>query len=165
MPCVPLTTCSGVDTTRQPRPGETTGKEYHFVERETFQQMIEEDRFVEYTQFANNYYGTSKTAIEAIQGSGRRCVLDIDLQGVKSVRRLGLLAQIVFITPPSMAELGLRLQGRGTESIASLAERLQAAEQDLADLAANPELCDITVVNDSLDQAYEQIAAFIFNRS
>lgn len=124
--------------------------------------MIDEGKFVETTEFAKNLYGTSKEAIEAIQFHGKRCVLDIDLQGVKSVRKLGLFAQIIFINPPSIEVLRDRLLSRGTESAESLDERLKAAEKDMQDLANNPGLCDSLIINDDLERAYKEVEEFIF---
>lgn len=124
--------------------------------------MLKDDKFVESTEFAKNCYGTSKDAIETIQALGKRCVLDIDLQGVKSVRRLGLFAQIIFINPPCIQTLRSRLMSRGTESTESLDERLRAAEKDMEDQASNPGLCDKVIINDDLERAYKEVEDFIF---
>lgn len=118
---------------------------------------------MESTEFAKNLYGTSKDAIEAIQSHGKRCILDIDLQGVKSVRKLGLFAQIIFINPPSIEVLRARLQGRGTESKETLDERLRAAEKDMQDQADNPGLCDRVIINDDLERAFKEVEEFIFS--
>jgi guanylate kinase len=125
--------------------------------------MLKEDKFVEFTEFAKNFYGTSKAAIEAIQSHGKRCILDIDLQGVKSVRNLGLFAQIIFINPPSIEALRTRLLDRGTESKETLDERLRAAEKDMQDQANNPGLCDRVIINDVLERAFKEVEEFIFS--
>lgn len=151
-----------VDTTRKPREGEQNGREYHFVTQAEFESMIQENKFIEYTKFASNYYGTSKMAIEDVRKEGKVCILDLDWQGVLSVRRLQLDAQVIFLRPPSIEALRQRLSGRGTESTDSMTERLQAAEADLKLQEENVELCDLVVVNDDIDVACRQVDQFIF---
>lgn len=124
--------------------------------------MITADQFIEHTKFASNHYGTSKMAIEAVQKEGRICILDVDWQGVLSVRRLKLDCRVVFMRPPSVSALRMRLTGRGTESSESLDERLKQAEEDMAQQERNEGLCDLTIVNDDINTTYKQIEDFIF---
>lgn len=152
-----------LDTTRKPRAGEENGKEYHFVEKPEFEQLISEGQFVEHAQFASNFYGTSKAAIQQIQQDGKWCMLDVDLQGVKSVRRLGLFAKVIFVMPPCLEALRGRLTFRGTESKESLDLRLKAAKEDMAAIEEEPELCDLVVVNDDLEKSFAEIESFIFH--
>ena len=89
-------------TTRKPRNGEVNGKEYHFVERESMLQAIANSEFIESAEFSGNLYGTSKKAVEDVISSGRLCVLDIDVQGVKSLKKTSLNPIYIFIKPPSI---------------------------------------------------------------
>ena len=107
-------------TTRQPRPGEEEGRDYHYVTRETMQQLVEEGQFIENAQFSGNMYGTSKTAVEDVLANGKICILDIDVQGVKAVKGTDLSPLLVFIKPPSLETLEERLRARGTETEESL---------------------------------------------
>lgn len=124
--------------------------------------MISEEKFIESTKFASNYYGTSKQSIEDVQKEGKICILDLDWQGVLSVRRLNLDARVVFIKPPSICALRSRLFGRGTESTESLEERLKAAEEDMLEQEKNSSLCDLIIVNDDINVACDSVEKFIF---
>lgn len=125
--------------------------------------MISEDKFIEYTQFASNCYGTSKAAIESIQKAGMFCVLDLDWQGVVSIRKLNLNARVIFIKPPSIDALRERLSGRGTESSSSLNERLLAAEADLEEAEKDAHHCDLVLINDDITEACNSVESFILN--
>lgn len=94
-----------IDTTRKPRPGEQNGREYHFVSQEEFENSILNDEFIEFTRFANNYYGTSKRAVQEVQNSGKICILDVEMEGVKNLKKTDLSPRFVFIKPPSMEVL------------------------------------------------------------
>ena len=107
-------------TTRQPRPGEQDGKDYHYVSRELMTDLIQQGQFIENAQFSGNMYGTSKTAVEDVLTKGRICILDIDVQGVKAVKETDLTPMYVFIKPPSLEVLEKRLRDRGTETEESL---------------------------------------------
>lgn len=124
--------------------------------------MIEEEKFIEYTKFTSNYYGTSKMAIEQVQKEGKICVLDLDWQGVLSVRRLQLDAKVIFIRPPSLQSLRDRLTSRGSESTESLEARLSKAEEDMVAQEQNTELCDLVLVNDNIDEACRRVENFLF---
>jgi guanylate kinase len=146
-----------IDTTRNPRTGEENGKAYHFVKREDFLSLVDQGGFVEHAEFGGNLYGTSVAAIHAVsaQTPARRCILDIDAQGVRLIKQKPELKPVyLFIAPPSRKTLHDRLTGRGTESDESIAKRLAMAEKELT-YAAEPGSWDVLIVNDDLDRAYE----------
>ena len=103
-------------TTRTPRPGEVDGREYFFVTREQFEEKIGQDGLIEYASYCGNYYGTPKSAVEKKLAQGKDVVLDIEINGARSVSRLMPEAVLVYILPPDMAELRRRLEGRNTET-------------------------------------------------
>ncbi|XP_060103909.1 guanylate kinase isoform X1 [Heteronotia binoei] len=140
-------------TTRKPRPGEVNGKDYHFVTREKMQEEIDAGGFVEHAEFSGNMYGTSKAAVQAVQAQNQICILDIDMQGVKSMKKTDLNPIYVSIQPPSIETLEKRLRDRQTETEESLLKRLDAARVDL-ELSKEPGLFDLIIVNDDLDMAY-----------
>ncbi|KAJ1929486.1 hypothetical protein IWQ60_001098 [Tieghemiomyces parasiticus] len=148
-------------TTRKPRPGEQDGVNYHFVDRETILQGIANGEFIESAEFSGNMYGTSIKAVRDVQKTGKICMLDIDMQGVKSVKKTDLNARFLFIAPPSLEALEQRLRGRGTETEESAQLRLAAANEELA-YAAVPGHYDLVIVNDDLDEAYRKLETFIF---
>jgi len=143
-------------TTRKPRPGETDGKDYYYVSREEMLKAIEKDEFVEHAEFSGNIYGTSKKAIADVSSSGRICILDIDMQGVKSVKKTNLKPRYIFVKPPSIKTLEERLKGRGTETADSLSKRLAAAAAEM-EYAAVPGNYDHIIVNNDLDTAYTEL--------
>ncbi|KAM9308661.1 guanylate kinase [Gastrophryne carolinensis] len=140
-------------TTRQPRPGETNGKDYHFVSREEMQRGIENGEFIEHAVFSGNLYGTSKAAVQAVQAQNKICILDIDMQGVKNIKKTDLNPIYISIQPPSVKILEQRLRDRNTESEESLQKRLQAAKTDM-EISLEPGLFDDIIVNDDLEEAY-----------
>ncbi|SCU88709.1 LAFA_0E14158g1_1 [Lachancea sp. 'fantastica'] len=147
-------------TTRKPREGEVNGTHYNFVTVDHFQQMIKDGKFIEWAQFSGNYYGTTVESVKEVTSSGKRCILDIDMQGVKAVKKTDLNARFLFVAPPSVESLRERLTGRGTETPESLQKRLDAAtaEMEYAETGAH----DKIVVNDVLEDAYQQMKDFIF---
>lgn len=147
-------------TTRNPRPGETNGKEYHFVTREEMTKAIANNEFVEHAEFSSNMYGTSKKAIADIRTTGRICILDIDMQGVKSIKQTDLQCRYIFVKPPSIKHLEDRLRGRGTETDESLSKRLAIAKAELQ-YAEQPGVYNFTVINDDLDTAYESLKNYL----
>ncbi|KAJ1656473.1 guanylate kinase [Dispira simplex] len=149
-------------TTRTPRAGEVDGVNYHFVTRDVFQNMVAHHEFIEWAEFSQNLYGTSIQAVKDVVQQDKMCILDIDMQGVKSVKQTDLNARFVFIAPPSIQVLEKRLRGRGTETEASLQLRLETAQKELA-YAEQPEAHDKIIVNDDLDTAYQQLEKFIFH--
>ncbi|XP_041948429.1 guanylate kinase isoform X2 [Alosa sapidissima] len=140
-------------TTRNPRPGEVNGKDYHYVTREVMQASIDNGEFIENAEFSGNMYGTSKAAVQAVQAKNLICILDIDMQGVKNIKRTDLNPIYISIHPPSMQELEKRLRDRKTESEESLQKRLKAAFVDM-ELSKEDGLFDIVIVNNDLNEAY-----------
>ncbi|XP_054452261.1 guanylate kinase-like isoform X2 [Anoplopoma fimbria] len=143
-------------TTRNPRPGEVNGKDYHYVSREVMLADIAKGDFIESAEFSGNMYGTSKAAVQAVQAKNLICILDIDMQGVRNIKRTDLEPIYVSIQPPSMAVLEKRLRDRKTESEESLQKRLNAAKVDI-ELSKEPGLFDVIIINDNLEDAYGQL--------
>ncbi|XP_060786937.1 guanylate kinase 1b [Neoarius graeffei] len=143
-------------TTRNPRPGEEDGKDYHFTTQEKMQEGIDSGKFIENAVFSGNMYGTSKSAIEDVQAQNLICILDVDLQGVKNIKQTDLNPIYISIQPPSMEILEQRLRGRQTETEESLQKRLEAARIDM-ELSKEPGIFDIVIINDDQDVAYEKL--------
>ncbi|VDK46928.1 unnamed protein product [Anisakis simplex] len=149
------------NTTRQPRPGEENGIHYWFSDKESMQKMIDAGEFLEHASFGGNFYGTSKKAVEDVQKTGRICILDVELQGVRSIKKCDLNPKYILIKAPSLAVLEERLRSRKTESEESLAKRLKHAKEDLDAVASDPSLFDFVIVNDDLENAYQQFISAI----
>ena len=139
-------------TTRQPREGEKDGEDYFFVNREYFQQMIEEGRLVEYAQYVNHYYGTPRDYVEKKMAEGKDVILEIEIQGALKVKKRFPDALLIFVTPPSAGELRRRLVGRGTETIEVINARLRRAAE---------EAYDYLLINDEIDACVEQMHQLI----
>ncbi|KAF5611615.1 guanylate kinase [Fusarium subglutinans] len=149
-------------TTRQPRPGEDEGVAYFFRSPIEFQEIIRQNEFVEHTYFSGNYYGTSKQALATLMDKGLIPILDIEMEGVKTIQLSSLEARYVFLKPPSLETLETRLRCRGTEDEASISKRLAQAQLELefAETGAH----DIIIINDDLDKAYRRLEDFAFQR-
>ncbi|XP_070582919.1 guanylate kinase [Erythrolamprus reginae] len=143
-------------TTRQPRPGEVNGKDYHFVTREEMQTEVDAGEFVEHASFSGNIYGTSKAAIQAVQAQNQICILDIDLQGVRNIKKTDLNPIYISVQVPSIEILEKRLRERQTETEESLQKRLQAAATDM-ELSKESGLFDMIIINDDLEEAYTKL--------
>ena len=144
-------------TTRQPREGEKDGEDYFFVNREYFQQMIEEGRLVEYAQYVNHYYGTPRDYVEKKMAEGKDVILEIEIQGALKVQKRFPDALLIFVTPPSAGELRRRLVGRGTETIEVINARLRRAAEE----ASGMEAYDYLLINDEIDACVEQMHQLI----
>ncbi|HSP20400.1 MAG TPA: guanylate kinase, partial [Myxococcaceae bacterium] len=118
-------------TTREPRGAERDGVDYRFVDSLTFQQMIEHDELVEWAEVHGNFYGSPLSAVDRAFSSGGIAVFDIDVQGGQSIQRRYPEAVLVFVLPPSMAELERRLRDRGTESEDAIRRRMLAARSEV----------------------------------
>ena len=141
-------------TTRAPRPGERDGVHYFFVSDAEFDRMVADDEFLEWATVHNlSRYGTPRPPVEATLASGRSVLLEIDLQGARQVKRAMPEAVLVFLLPPTWDELVRRLIGRGTESPAEQARRLETAK---VELAAQDEF-DVHVVNDNVERAAQEV--------
>jgi len=154
-------TLSVSHTTRQPRQGESDGVHYHFIDRPEFLAKIEKDDFVEHAEFGGNCYGTSKETIETQSAKGQVVLLDIEMEGVKQVKKTDIDARYIFIAPPNMAELESRLRGRGTETEEKIQKRLAQAKKEL-EYSTTPGVHDIIIVNDDLDAAYKKLEDFVY---
>ncbi|MGZ0210972.1 MAG: guanylate kinase [Actinomycetales bacterium] len=141
-------------TTRKPRPGEVDGVHYYFVSDAEFDSMIANNELLEWAVVHNSYrYGTPRPPIDAALAEGKRVLLEIDLQGARSVRRVMPEALLVFLLPPTWEELVRRLIGRGTEEAAEQSRRLETAK---VELAAQDEF-DVKVVNTEVRQAAQEV--------
>ncbi|HZC70415.1 MAG TPA: guanylate kinase [Jatrophihabitans sp.] len=144
-------------TTRPPRPGETEGLDYYFVDRERFAKLVEAGELLEHAEFAGNLYGTPRQAVLDHLAAGVPTILEIELAGARQVRESMPDARFVFLAPPSLDILIERLKGRGTESADALAARLAHAERELA---AEDEF-DEVIVNNDVEEAARKLAALI----
>jgi guanylate kinase len=144
-------------TTRAPREGEVDGREYFFVTREEFKKRIAENKFLEYAEFVNNYYGTPLDKVEELLNAGKEVVLEIEVQGALQVREKMKDAVFIFIVPPTMQDLYERLHNRGTESEEMVMARYEKAKREV-NLAY---LYDYIVVNDTVENADDKVMAII----
>ncbi|KAL2042213.1 hypothetical protein N7G274_004701 [Stereocaulon virgatum] len=147
-------------TTRKPRAGEQEGREYQFTNQEAFMKLVNEGGFVEYAKFGSNFYGTSEKAVKSVADAGRICVLDIEMEGVKQVKRSDLNARFLFLSPPSLEVLEQRLRGRATDSEDAVRQRLDHAKHEMA-FGKEEGVWDKVVINDELDKAYKEVEEWI----
>ncbi|KAF7202316.1 guanylate kinase 1b isoform X4 [Nothobranchius furzeri] len=143
-------------TTRNPRPGEEDGKDYHFTTKEVMQEGIDNGEFIENAEFSGNMYGTSKSAVEDVRAKNLICILDVDIQGVKRIKETDLDPIYISIQPPSLEILEKRLRDRQTETEESLQKRLEAARIDM-ELSKEPGVFDVVIINDDLEKAYKEL--------
>lgn len=143
-------------TTRAPRPGEVDGKDYYFVTREQFEEMIERGEFLEYDNHAANFYGTPRFQMEQKRLSGP-VLLDIEPNGARNVKNSEPSAVLVFIMPPSVEELERRLRGRGDTSEEQIALRMERARWEMEQRS----WYDHVVVNDTVERCADEILAII----
>jgi len=118
-------------TTREPRKSEIDGKDYYFYTKEKFKELIKKDMFLEYAKILGNFYGTPKKPIFDAINKGKNVIMDIDIQGVKKIRKKLKFYVTIFIIPPSFKELEKRLNKRKTDSKKSINERLKLAKKEL----------------------------------
>ncbi|XP_072110234.1 guanylate kinase isoform X2 [Mobula birostris] len=147
-------------TTRNPRSGEENGIDYHFVSREEMLRGIEAGEFIESAVFSGNLYGTSKAAVQAVQAKNQICILDVDMQGVRNIKKTDLSPIYLSIQPPSFEVLEERLRQRKTESAESLQKRLSAAKLDM-EFSKQPDMFDVVIINDHLEDAYSQLRSVL----
>ena len=144
-------------TTRAPRAGEVDGREYFFVSRERFAEMVEQNEFLEHAEYVGNCYGTPKAAVDAMLADGYDVYLDIDVQGAMQIKEKRPETLMIFLLPPSMEELERRLVARGTDSEQVIRGRLQQALEEIR----LSDQFDYTVVNDTVECAADEISAYI----
>jgi guanylate kinase len=142
-------------TTRDPRPGEHDGRDYHFVTRDKFQEMIDQDAFLEWAEVYGNYYGSPKPPIMAALERGESALFDIDFQGAMKVHEQAREDSVlVYILPPSLAEMSRRLHARSQDSEEVIHRRLARAKDEVADW----ERFDYVILNEDFDRAYADLA-------
>ncbi|CAM2999755.1 guanylate kinase [Pseudoalteromonas distincta] len=144
-------------TTRAPRPGEENGVHYHFASTDEFKALIAKDDFFEWAQVFDNYYGTSKQAIESQLDAGIDVFLDIDWQGAQQVRKIMPSVQTIFILPPSKEELEQRLNNRGQDSAEVIASRMAKAQSE----TSHYNEYDFVIVNDDFETALADIKIIV----
>ncbi len=144
-------------TTRAPRGAEQDGVEYHFLSREKFEELIDEDGFYEYAQYLGNYYGSPKKPVENWQNEGRDVILEIEVQGCEKVKKVQPECISIFIMPPSIEVLEKRLRGRGTETEENVQKRMARAKEELP----KAKEYDYVVVNGALEDCVEDVKCII----
>lgn len=144
-------------TTRSPRAGEQDGVHYWFMDQSTFEEKIEQNAFLEYACYVGNYYGTPEQPVNDQLAAGYDVVLEIEVQGAMQIHQKRPDAVMVFVAPPSIAELENRLQGRGTEDAAKVAARLAQAQKELT----YQNQFDYVIVNDVLDEAVADLRSIL----
>ncbi len=145
-------------TTRAPRKGERDGVEYHFVDRHTFMKLRDQGKFLEYAEVHDNFYGTTRMAVQEQLENGFDVILDIDVQGAGIIRESEKLeATYIFLAPPSSAELKRRLCSRGLDGEETIAIRLSNAAKEMESMP----FFDYIIVNDNLDIAVKMFESII----
>ena len=144
-------------STRNMRPGETNGEAYHFVSREEFDRMVDNDEFLEHARVFDNYYGTARASAEALLSGGKNVILEIDWQGARQVKTKMPETVGIFILPPSREELEQRLRARGTDDEEIIARRMRDADREMS----HYQDAEYLVINDSFEQALFDLDAII----
>ena len=144
-------------TTRSPRPGEEHRKQYYFLQKEEFEELISQGKMLEYAQYVGNYYGTPREPVEQWMAQGKDVVLEIEVQGGAQIKKLMPGCVSIFILPPSMEVLEKRLRDRGTEEDATVRKRLEKAREEIP----HAKDYDYVVFNDRLEDAVEDLRAIL----
>lgn len=144
-------------TTRNPRPGEVNGREYHFVSQDEFKKLVAEDAFLEHAQVFDNFYGTAKSSLQGPLSEGRDLILEIDWQGARQVCKLIPEAVTLFILPPSVEALRQRLEGRGQDDEAVIQRRMRDARAEMSHLRE----FDYLVINDVFEEALAEMRTLV----
>lgn len=144
-------------TTRGPRTGEKHGREYFFVSTEDFEAMIENEDLIEYACYVGNYYGTPRSYVEEQMEAGKDVILEIEIQGALKVKEKFPDTLLLFVTPPSAAELERRLRGRGTETEEVIRDRLKRAVEEAEFMSEY----DYLLVNEDLDACVQRMHELI----
>ncbi|EXJ71761.1 guanylate kinase [Cladophialophora psammophila CBS 110553] len=159
-------------TTRKPRPGEEDGVHYHFITPDKFESMIAENAFEEHARFGGNYYGSSRKAVQDVaEGKGksidgntapgkRICIFDIEMEGVKQLKKSQLNPRICFIQPPSIEVLEQRLRGRGDTSEDAIQKRLAQAKNEM-EYCKTEGKNDKVIINDDLDATFKELDEWV----
>lgn len=144
-------------TSRAPRANDTPGVTYNFVSKEEFEKLIEEDFFLEYTNYVGNYYGTPKAKIKEKLDQGIDVILEIEIEGATNIKKLVPEALFIFIMPPSLKTLVTRLKNRKTDSKDKIIERFHTAYKEINEVTKY----NYVVVNDELEEAIDKVEAII----
>ena len=144
-------------TTRAPREGEVDGREYFFADKETFEEKIAQNGFIEYAEYCGNYYGTPRDYVEKQLSEGKDVILEIEIQGMRKVKQRFPNMLSLFVTPPSAKELERRLRSRGTETEEVIRKRLARAVQE----AEGMEDYEYIVINDDLKTCVSEIHGIV----
>ena len=147
-------------TTREPRDHERDGRDYYFVNDETFDEMRDQDGFLEHARVFGNRYGTSRREVEEKRAKGSHVILEIDWQGAGQVRRGMPQAQSIFLLPPSRAELERRLKGRNSDKPEVLAQRFSEARQDVEKWRE----FHYVLINDDIDETCRRMSLILKGR-
>ncbi|MEN8204656.1 MAG: guanylate kinase [Pseudomonadota bacterium] len=147
-------------TTRDPRPGEVDGEDYHFVDETAFREMVGREAFLEHAQVFDNFYGTSKQGVIDQLNAGLDVILEIDWQGARLIREQMPAVVSIFILPPSCEALQQRLQDRGQDNDAVIARRMRDAVSEMS----HYDEYDYLVINDVFNTAGDELAAIILSR-
>lgn len=144
-------------TTRAQRPGEQHGVQYYFLGTERFESMIRDGGLLEWAEYVGDYYGTPRVPVEAALEAGRDVLLELELAGARQLKRALPEAVMIFVAPPSLAELERRLRGRGTDDEAKIQKRLARARDEIRAVRE----FDYAVVNDELGLAVQNFQAVV----
>ena len=144
-------------TTRKPRPGELEGVDYHFISKEEFEVKIKENKFLEWAKVHTNYYGISFESIEITQDKEFDILLELDIQGIKTLRKMSFNGIFILILPPSINEMTKRLKNRGTETEESIEIRIKNGKEEIK----NYKKFDYIITNYEVEQTTESILAII----
>jgi guanylate kinase len=150
----PAVTVATSATTRPRRPDEHDGHEYHFLSEKEFERRVQAGEFLEHVSFAGNRYGTLRSEVEQRLRDGGSVVLEIEVAGAREIRRQMPDAVLVFVAPPTMADLEARLRGRRQNTEMEIRDRLRIAAEELS---AQPEF-DHVITNDDVDRAAAELA-------
>lgn len=146
-------------TTREPRLGEVEGIDYYFTSRDAFEEAIAKSEFLEWAEYAGNYYGTPKTKVQELLDRGKLVLLEIELLGARAIAQIFPNVQRIFILPPSLAQLEERLRKRGKDSESAITKRLARAKTEIA---AKDEF-EFQIINDDLERVITEIEPIIFS--
>jgi guanylate kinase len=144
-------------TTRAPRPGETDGVDYRFINRDRFEGDIRAGRFFEYAEFSGNLYGTHFSELEEAALQRRDLLLDIEVQGARQLQEKGIDAVYIFVVPPSFTGLERRLRNRNTDTEAAIERRLKQAVLDMSEIGRYQYI----IINDELEEASKQLQSIV----
>jgi len=144
-------------TTRKPRNGEQDGIDYYFITKEKFKRKIENNKWAEWAEVYGNFYGTSAEFLDTCSASGKRVLLDIDVQGAIQIKKRYPDSVTIFIMPPSLETLRARLESRGTDTRQVIERRLKTAKKEMG----QKDLYSHVIINDELSKAVSELIEII----